>query len=268
MAEEKYTWDDIIIDPTSERAKEAVGKLVYYADVPLNCINYANVNHISFLGVLDETNQKCYPFHIKGDTQWACIIVKKEPSYKERAKQWIEENGLKEGDYVKVTRKAKDYEDGWGSVWNNSMTKSVCKTLKVKEILLPNEYVILENGYSYPYFVLEKIKESPKPKYVPFSNYEDFMDAYISCLERNKEDTGREAFLANHGIWLKAKYADDALFMVTEIWSYGVVFSCDMKTTEELEGKYLTINEPTTWEQLLREYTFIDDTPCGKEVEE
>lgn len=76
MAE--YTWDDIIIDPTSERAKEAIGRLVYYADVPLNCINYANVGLISFLGVLDETNQKCYPFYIKGNTQWACIIVKKE----------------------------------------------------------------------------------------------------------------------------------------------------------------------------------------------
>lgn len=28
MAEEKYIYDDIIIDPTSERAKKAVGKEV------------------------------------------------------------------------------------------------------------------------------------------------------------------------------------------------------------------------------------------------
>lgn len=263
MDEEKYTWDDIIIDPTSERAKEAIGRLVYYADVPLNCINYANVGLISFLGVLDETNQKCYPFHIKGDT-WACIIVKKEPSYKERAKQWIEENGLKEGDYVKVTRKAKDYEDGWGSVWNNSMTKSVCKTLKVKEILLPNEYVILENGYSYPYFVLEKTEESPKPKYVPFSNYEDFMDAYISCLERNKEDTGREAFLANHGIWLYNKFSGE-LACVINICDNGVVLSGrELFVDDNGYASYETVE----WETLLDLCEFLDCSPCGKLIEE
>ena len=27
-------------------------------------------------------------------------------------KKWIKENGLKKGDYVKVTRRAKDHEDG------------------------------------------------------------------------------------------------------------------------------------------------------------
>ena len=44
MAEEKYTWDDIIIDPTSDRAKEAVGKECYFGDNPTFCLNNANKN--------------------------------------------------------------------------------------------------------------------------------------------------------------------------------------------------------------------------------
>ena len=108
-------------------------------------------------------------------------------------------------------------------------------------------------------------KEESKSKWIPFENGREFFNSYLSAESQlEKEDY----FLSNHGIWLKAKDADDALFMVTEIWSCGVVFSCDMKTTEELEGEYLTINEPTTWEQLLMLYTFLDRSPCGKLAEE
>ena len=108
-------------------------------------------------------------------------------------------------------------------------------------------------------------KEEPKPKCVPFKNIREFLISYSSYERLFTEEN---CFLSNHGIWLKAKDADDALFMVTEIWNCGVVFSCDMKTTEELEGEYLTTNEPTTWEQLLMLYTFLDGSPCGKLAEE
>ena len=108
-------------------------------------------------------------------------------------------------------------------------------------------------------------KEEPKPKHVQFQDGREFFNSYLSVESRlEKEDY----FLSNHGIWLKAKDADDALFMVTEIWSYGVCVSGNMKTTNELEDFYLTINDATTWEQLLRDYCFIDGSPCGKEVED
>ncbi len=182
MAE--YTYKDIIIDPTSEEAKNAVGKECYMECSPQGVLFYAN----NGLGThcLSEIleNSVCPFFSEEKGEGCSCIIVK---------------------------------------------------------------------------------KEEPKPKYIPFENVTEFLDAYRNtpgCL--NEEDY----FLSNHGIWLKAKDADDALFMVTEIWSYGVVFSCDMKTTEELEGEYLTINEATTWEQLLMLYTFLDGSPCGKLAEE
>ena len=145
---------------------------------------------------------------------------------------------------------------------NNSSEYLDCLTTIIKEGVCP---FVDKKGYGRTLIIIKKEEPKPKPKYIPFENVTEFIDAYRNapgCL--NEEDY----FLSNHGIWLKAKDADDALFMVTEIWSYGVIFSCDMKTTEELEGEYLTINEATTWEQLLMLYTFLDGSPCGKEVEE
>ena len=180
MAE--YTYKDIIIDPTSEEAKNAIGKKCYMYDSPTMLLKMANSDDDA--RTLESIDKSDYPFNDKEfGNEWTCIIVK---------------------------------------------------------------------------------KEEPKPKYVPFKNIREFLISY-SCYERLLTEN---YYLSNHGIWLKAKDADDALFMVTEIWSYGVVFSCDMKTTEELEGKYLTINEPTTWEQLLMLYTFLDGSQCGKLVEE
>ena len=145
---------------------------------------------------------------------------------------------------------------------NNARDNLITDRLKriAKEETCP--FVDEEEEDNWAVIILKK--EEPK-KYVPFKNGLEFLISYSSYERLLTEEN---CFLSNHGIWLKAKDADDALFMVTEIWSCGVVFSCDMKTTEELEGEYLTINEPTTWEQLLMLYTFLDGSPCGKLAEE
>ena len=39
---DKYTYKDIIIDPNSEEAKNAIGKEAYYSDNPTECLEYAN----------------------------------------------------------------------------------------------------------------------------------------------------------------------------------------------------------------------------------
>ena len=64
--------------------------------------------------------------------------------------------GIKVGDRVRVLRKAKDYEKGWGDSWIPEMDKSVSKTLKVERE--DDRYGFqLSNGCYYPFFVLEKI---------------------------------------------------------------------------------------------------------------
>ena len=113
-------------------------------------------------------------------------------------------------------------------------------------------------------FIIIKKKEKSKPKYVPFKNITEFLDAYGNAPGCLNEEA---YFLSNHGMWLKDKDRKGAYFMVTEIWNEGVVVSdIKMKTTKEGNDEYYTTNESTEWKELLRDYTFLDGSPCGKEV--
>ena len=78
MAE--YTYEDIIIDPKSEEAKNAVGKECYYEDNPTEVLNYARRGISHHLGILEriDTDEKQVNWFEFKSTGWACIIVKKE----------------------------------------------------------------------------------------------------------------------------------------------------------------------------------------------
>ncbi len=113
--------------------------------------------------------------------------------------------------------------------------------------------------------IIEK-KEEPKPEYVPFETLDEFIESYKKVEERINYSKA-EDYIASCGMWLKDKDRD-VYCLVTEIWNYGVVVGDSrLNTTKDGDG-YFTINEVTKWKQLFREYTFMDDSPCGKEVEE
>ena len=83
MAE--YTYKDIIIDPTSEEAKNAIAKEVYFADTPASCLNAAKNNNKAYLGYLKKLDlgDEEQPFYVNefvvsAPSSWTCIIVKKE----------------------------------------------------------------------------------------------------------------------------------------------------------------------------------------------
>ncbi|MCI7606133.1 MAG: hypothetical protein MSS69_05195 [Spirochaetales bacterium] len=83
MAE--YTYKDIIIDPTSEEAKNAIGKEVYFADTPASCLNAAKNNNKAYLGYLKKLDlgDEEQPFYVNefvvsAPSSWTCIIVKKK----------------------------------------------------------------------------------------------------------------------------------------------------------------------------------------------
>ena len=164
----KYTYKDIIIDPTSEEAKNCIGKMVYYADNPSICLNSANND--CFRGILDGIKYGVYaPFVIKGDdkTRWVCIIP---------------------------------------------------------------------------------CEEEPNPGYIQFSNPDEFVDAYISNLDK-RIDIGAIHKLDKFGMWLRWK-------------------------GDYVEVEYISnqgINENTKlmadWQDLFDNYTFLDGTPCGKRAE-
>ena len=102
--------------------------------------------------------------------------------------------------------------------------------------------------YAYP-CIIEK-KEEPKPEYQPFHNSREFIGSFF-CLDTDKEPLLQ--LLEVSAIWLKCKN-DDIMCQVTEIWNDGVALGIDQKIT--------------SWEELLDDYVFLDERPCGKKTEE
>ena len=118
-----------------------------------------------------------------------------------------------------------------------------------------------KNGSGWILIIIKK--EEPKPKYVPFESIEEFLTAYFKSVA-NSECIQKT--ISSTGIWLKH---NDAFLLVVEIWDRGVVVGdINMQTTEIDEDEYLTVHGVTNWKELLEDYTFLDGTPCGKEVEE
>jgi hypothetical protein len=77
------------------------------------------------------------------------------------------ESGIKVGDRVRVTRKAQNYEIGWGLPWVDDMDQCIGKCYEVKNVsgqfgfklewteYSEDEHRDLDNGGWFPYFVLQ-----------------------------------------------------------------------------------------------------------------
>ena len=178
----KYTHNNIIIYPASEKAKNCIGKMVYFADSPSKCLSYANNNDNEHCEILREINvDRNSPFLLNSGF-WDCIILR---------------------------------------------------------------------------------NEELEPEYVPFKDYGEFIRYYVSSTSDNSLDS---KIFSLGGIWLKWK-GIDVFHMVTEIWGKGVVIgNKKLNTLSKPNNEYYTTNEITTWDELLEEYTFLDGSPCGKEV--
>lgn len=85
----------------------------------------------------------------------------------EKAYKLMEKNcGLKEGDKVRIMRKAKTRELGWNNVWVEPMDNVVGKEATVDSVSKHGLGIRFKGmPYYYPWFVLEKIASAP-PKIV------------------------------------------------------------------------------------------------------
>lgn len=125
---------------------------------------------------------------------------------------------------------------------NNSSEYLDCLTNIIKEGVCP---FVDKKGYGRTLIIIKKEDPKPKPKYVPFENVTEFLDAYKNapvCL--NEEDY----FLSKNGIWLKQK-DPKGYVMATEIYDNEVVIGSNMSVTP--------------WDELLENYTFLDNSHCG-----
>ena len=119
------------------------------------------------------------------------------------------------------------------------------KEFRLKSIEKEENFPFVDNNHEDNWALIIIKKEEPK-KYVPFENGQEFFNSYLSVESRlEKEDY----FLSNHGIWLKDK-TSKAYYMVTKIWDIG-------DDSDEI-----------SWKELLEYYTFLDGSPCGKEVKD
>jgi hypothetical protein len=67
-----------------------------------------------------------------------------------------EKSGIKEGDMVKVLRKAESYENGWTAEWVNFMDKYVGEVFTVDCDSESSDGFWI-GCYLFPYFILEKV---------------------------------------------------------------------------------------------------------------
>ena len=74
--------------------------------------------------------------------------------------------GIKAGDWVKVIRKAIDFEQEWQNSWVEDMDACVGKVFQVSSDNLGHGFVLNSSGrsigYWFPYFVLRKAKAIKK----------------------------------------------------------------------------------------------------------
>lgn len=228
-----YVWSDVITDPTSDKANNAVGKVVYCADNPRVCMERANIGDCSY-GVLQSLDlTEHLPFVVEGK-HYECVIVKTASVYEHNQAQWIADNGIKEGTFVKVLRKAGQDEEDWDA-WISDMDNYVGSFYEITEIC--PDGIELDSEYIFPYFVLEKVSDG----YVPFNSSEEFLVGYSSQFKDDPD-------MLTSAIWLKS--VSGVYSLVTEIWSDGVVIGND-------EGI-------TFWADLLEDWAFLNGAPCGK----
>ena len=119
-------------------------------------------------------------------------------------------------------------------------------------------FVDEEEESNWAVIIIKKEEPKPKPKYIPFENVTEFLDAYRSVPSSLPDEV---SYLSHNGIWLKDNEID-AYCMVTEIWDTGVVTGNKNITI----GETTVFNDITPWDELLEDCTFIDGKPCGKEV--
>ena len=77
----EYAFKDIIIDPTSEKARNYIGKMVYFADNPTDCLTYANSGYDDMAMILESIQlDSNFPFRFGAHEEYyfSCIIPKKE----------------------------------------------------------------------------------------------------------------------------------------------------------------------------------------------
>lgn len=220
MSKDKIEFDKskVLTAVTADQAK--VGDVGWFADNLEDLRNHvASGKPAPIKGIMDESES--YRF-LKYNSKWTLFYP---APYSYRQERWVQENDLKAGDKVKVIKKWKLDECGYGYSCHNS--NSIGDVATVEGVYEESIRVRFEgDSRDYPYFAIEKVKEEPKGEYRPFANAEEFApyrDRWF--IDKHDSDIVRVELYCNSGI--------------TEVRGY------------------------CSYDELLNSYTFDDGTPAG-----
>lgn len=139
-----YTYGDIIINPTSEEAKNCICKEVYFSTAPNDCLKYANNDSKDHYGTLQGiVERNSLPFVINSDSDnsihsGASIILKREskPEYVpfESAREFLTayEDSIKNEVNTRTANGTRLYL--FGGIWISERSKDIdvyCMVTKV-----------------------------------------------------------------------------------------------------------------------------------------
>ena len=240
-----YTYDDIVtakdILTGKVKKEDIIGKRGWFLlGIPLDMSLNTIVRVCQWHGVLQTYDEDmAFPFRNVNNNGCTYFLPEKEESapepvikektYKERQDEWLRANGIREGDKLRIVRKAESHEDGWDDTWEPGMNNEVGNI----------GHVVVDNGdkgiavyakcgsWNYPYFVLEKVED--EPAYIPF----DLSDPKDRGFLRDK--------------WVKAKTTG----IEAKVIGFGAV-------------EVILIDRGYTTDELLEEFTFLDGSPVGK----
>lgn len=115
---------------------------------------------------------------------------------------------------------------------------------RLKEVNKNDAYPFTDEEHEYDWALIIIKKEEPK-KYVPFENMDEFLTAYMRQDVTRLSPRGTTLFA--RGFWLK--FDSEYIQIIT--------FS---------EKTILTSYCWENFESMLEKFTFLDGSPCGKEV--
>ena len=125
-------------------------------------------------------------------------------------------------------------------------------TVYILQSIIPdNNYPFrLGENAEYKHCCIIPKKKEPKLEYIPFTSKCEFIDE-CDDVHGNLLDFNLDyAFLSYRGIWLKDKKTEE-IKLVSGITKDGLY----------INGNYVK------WENILSDYIFLDDSPCGRPKE-
>ena len=111
------------------------------------------------------------------------------------------------------------------------------------------------------------------PYYRPFKNHKEFLRAYEEHSRNINQDL-EEAILSRYGMWIKAKKQqypknEEYYTSISEITEVGITLA-----TRNLRGELVGTSDVAIdtryipWYYLVKDYLFLDGSPCGILIEE